>query len=350
MVHRAKNPFRPGAGTVPPKLTGRDPEIAQARAMLATLAEGQPPPEGKLYFGPRGNGKTVLLARIADEARRLGLRTERFPVSAFRTHEALRDALGENAGATGAVTANHIPKLFASWVQAAPRPLVILVDEIQTIPPDVARAFLGAVQEAATDALPFCFLAAGTPDAPRRLRKAGTFTERMFEQVPVGRLDRAATTQALDAPATESGLPFGDEAVALLATRSLGYPYFIQLLGSAASARNADRITPDLAAKGVSAAEPRIQRFYSQRWSEARGHGVDHVLLPLAELLPAHPGQLDDEQLDRVLASAKSPMSRADLLDTLTDLGVLWETPSGGWEMGIPSFADYVLRRSRRPS
>ena len=30
------------------------------------------------------------------------------------------------------------------------------------------------------------------------------------------------------------------------------------------------------------------------------------------------------------------------LRETLSDLGVIWRAPAG-WEMGIPSFADYVL-------
>ena len=36
-----------------------------------------------------------------------------------------------------------------------------------------------------------------------------------------------------------------------------------------------------------------------------------------------------------------------ELLDTLRDLGVVWEASPGVWEMGIPSFADFVLRRAR---
>ena len=43
---------------------------------------------------------------------------------------------------------------------------------------------------------------------------------------------------------------------------------------------------------------------------------------------------------------ATVPFDPSSLLVTLRDLGVVWETASGVWEMGIPSFADYILRRS----
>ena len=36
-------------------------------------------------------------------------------------------------------------------------------------------------------------------------------------------------------------------------------------------------------------------------------------------------------------------MGEAELLDTLADLGFLWQAPPMGWEMGIPTFGDFLL-------
>ena len=44
----------------------------------------------------------------------------------------------------------------------------------------------------------------------------------------------------------------------------------------------------------------------------------------------------------RLAALGSLPGDENWLLDTLSDLGVLWRSPAG-WEMGIPSFADYIL-------
>ena len=58
--------------------------------------------------------------------------------------------------------------------------------------------------------------------------------------------------------------------------------------------------------------------------------------------------RLSDEGIRSLLRSAAprgTDESRARMIETLSDLGVLWETPDGGWEMGIPSFGDYILDR-----
>ena len=61
------NPYRPGAGTTPPALIGRDELIRRFDITLARAREGRP---GKsiMTVGLRGVGKTVLLNRFASLA------------------------------------------------------------------------------------------------------------------------------------------------------------------------------------------------------------------------------------------------------------------------------------------
>ena len=61
-------PFRPGAGGLPPYLAGRQREQAVFRSLLAGLERRQPPPSELVLYGPRGNGKTVLLVWAWKEA------------------------------------------------------------------------------------------------------------------------------------------------------------------------------------------------------------------------------------------------------------------------------------------
>jgi hypothetical protein len=67
------NPFRPGAGTAPPALVGRDPLLA-AFALTIRRATAGRPGKSVMAIGLRGVGKTVLLNAFTEIAAREGLR------------------------------------------------------------------------------------------------------------------------------------------------------------------------------------------------------------------------------------------------------------------------------------
>ncbi len=158
-----ENPFQPGAGASPPVLAGREREVSLGRGLLDVLESGSRPSRGLLYFGPRGNGKTVLLAHLGDEARGRGMRAEGLPADCFADREELIGRLQENAGLaraeiTGMQAAGFgvasvpgprtrsIGGLLASWIGLAESPLVILLDEAQSVEPAAGRIFFAAVQ------------------------------------------------------------------------------------------------------------------------------------------------------------------------------------------------------------
>ena len=364
------NPFRPGAGEMPPLLAGREQDLELAEKRLAQLAAGRRPARGLLYYGPRGNGKTVLLERIGERARELGLRAERFPASAFRNEDRFVGQLQRRAGAAGgrmtgvkvasisvttapaARLADHVA-LFAKWVGGQAAPLVLLLDEVHAVAPDPARDFFEAAQIAGSDGLSFVIVAAGTPDAPRALRRAGTFTERMLERRRLGRLDREDTAAALARPAEREGRPIAAGALRRLVRESQNYPYFVQLLGSAAwdaaVSAGASRIGSEAAARGIGAARREIETFYQERFAEARDRRAHGALRPLAARMIGSGGRIGDAELDALMkeaaAAADGPEDPGALQIALQDLGMVWEVSSGVWEMGIPNFAEHVLRR-----
>ena len=365
------NPFQPGRGIPPPLIAGRDAELEAADRALERLAEGRSPSEDLLFYGPRGNGKTTLLLEIGQRARERGARVETFPVEALTDETRLVRRLqeraqvlgggltGVQAAGIGVSTAPSAPPedpetLLALWVGSDEhRPLVIVLDEVQAMSPEVARPFFYAVQQAKVGAAPFLVLAAGTPDARRRIREAATFNERGFEPVPVGRLQRSHTTAALTEPARAAGRPIARDALALLAEQSQDYPYFVQLLGSAAwdaaAGAHTDEISLPTAQRGVEECRDRIERFYASRYEEAEFRRIEPVLKPLALLFEEHGGRVPHKAFTALLRRAGAedsvPLDDLGLRVELSDLGVVWSADGAVWEMGIPSFADYLLRR-----
>ena len=365
------NPFRPGRGVLPPLLAGRERELDTAEERLAALARRESPAEDLLFYGPRGNGKTALLREIERRARNRDFRVETLPVDALTDRAVLVRALQERAGGPGGkftsvqvggsgVTENppaptdDIHRLFASWVGAGgARPTVITLDEVQALDADTARPFFGAVQRAKSGRVPFLLVCAGTPDARRRLREAATFNERGFEPVPVGRLRRSDTTAALTEPAKAAGRPIAPDALALLSEQSQDYPYFVQLLGraawDAAARARTDEISLPAARRGVAKCRARIERFYAGRYEETEFRRVEPVLKPLALLFEEYGGRVPHEAFTalprRAGARESIPLDDLGLRVELSDLGVVWSASGAVWEMGIPGFADYLLRR-----
>ena len=53
--------YCPGSGVLPPVLAGREAESAVLDAFRRKLLSGAPIPRDVIIYGPRGNGKTVLI-------------------------------------------------------------------------------------------------------------------------------------------------------------------------------------------------------------------------------------------------------------------------------------------------
>ena len=71
-----KNPYAPRAGTPPPELAGRDELRETVRIALERVRAGRPT-KSILMVGLRGDGKTVLLDKLRDDAAASGMETIR---------------------------------------------------------------------------------------------------------------------------------------------------------------------------------------------------------------------------------------------------------------------------------
>ena len=96
-------PHTPGYGLHPPHLGGRGAELDHIAFVLQTIELRSAPSSPLVIWGPRGNGKTVLLGRIQRLARRAGIDTAILLPSLLKSPEHLAGALSRTETSAGTV-------------------------------------------------------------------------------------------------------------------------------------------------------------------------------------------------------------------------------------------------------
>ena len=270
-----RNPYRPGAGTTPPALIGRDELIDEFGISLRRAADGRPG-QSVMPIGLRGVGKTVLLNRFAEIAqnegfsvgqleapesgefvqllslriRRILLDLSRGPVSdvvtkALRVLKAFTLQLPDGAsiridvdaiageGDSGLLSSD-LTDLFVASGQAAQdqgQGLLIAIDEVQYLTTDELAALIVAIHRTTQLNLPVVLVGAGLPQLPGLTWDAKSYAERLFEFPVIGSLQQREAKDALAVPAADEGVDFSDEALDLIVEESHGFPYFLQEWG-----------------------------------------------------------------------------------------------------------------------
>lgn len=284
------NPYRPGAGTPPPALIGRDELIDQFGVTVRRAATGRP---GKslMPIGLRGVGKTVLLNRFADVASHEGLEVafiEAPETGDFRTLLAVRlrkvllaldrsgpsravlralrvlktfslqlpdgsaiaidvDALGGQADS--GLLSEDLTDLLVSVGEAAKEKhsgLLLAIDEVQYLSGTELGALITAIHRTTQLNLPAVLVGAGLPQLPGLAGEAKSYAERLFDFPPIGSLTENEARSALAIPAESLDVSYEDGALAAIVDASHGYPYFLQEWGYHAwNLASASPITPD---------------------------------------------------------------------------------------------------------
>ena len=372
----ALDPFMPGAGVLPPYLAGREAEQSLSRKYFGRLREGLSPPEEVILHGPRGNGKTALLSWIekqveADDAlESVWLTPSEVPdlealahrlrvVSWFRR---LSPESFSVAGMGVSLRPSNPQPLLTEALQARAkeRPLLVLLDEAHTLEPGVGRVLLNAAQAARRHA-PFLLVLAGTPDLQARLSKIEASFWGRARELPVGRLEEAAAAEAVRRPLAREGVEIEAAALARIVRESHGYPFFLQVWGSAVwetlyeAPGDSLGLAPRVSVEIVEAAAPHFEdrkgRYYRQRVEELK----ERSLVPAARQVAAafaEEGTLSDSTLDEALrrgASSGGP-DPGEAERSLRHLGYIWRAEATlEWEPGIPSLMDYILEQTAAP-
>lgn len=241
--------------------------------------------------------------------------------------------------------------------RAKERPLLVLLDEAHTLEPRVGRLLLNAAQGARRHA-PFLLVLAGTPDLQARLSAVEASFWGRARELPIGRLEEAAAAEAVRRPLAREGVEIEAAALDRIVRESHGYPFFLQVWGSAVwdALHDAQSGSPGIASR-VSAAvveaaaphfEDRKGRYYRQRVEELRARSLVPAARQVAAAF-ANERTLSDSALDEALrrGAASGGPDPGEAEESLRHLGYIWRAEATlGWEPGIPSLMDYILEQT----
>jgi AAA ATPase domain len=387
-VDARSNPYAPGAGTKPPALTGRDPEIEEFVILLERLHRGTAG-QSMILRGLRGVGKTVLLntfediavergwlsvfkeceestslpALVARHCRRLiedlkpgakairRLRSVLDRLSTFSVVDPngfeLRFDLRRGTADTDALSDDFVDLLVGLAAAAAERDrgVVFMFDEVQFIHPAEFGPFVVGLHRISQKGLPLTCVAAGLPSLPALAGEAKTYAERLFTYPTIGPLDREAADEALARPAWVQKVTFAKSALALAHERTRGYPYFIQEYGkyswNVAGGARIDRA--DVERGGHLAQRALDEGFFFVRAERATA-GERKFMRAMAGI-----GDGPYPVREIVAAMGKRKASQLSVQrESLIRKGLVYSPRIGSLDFTVPLFADYLRRRFPR--
>lgn len=394
--------FRPGFGTPPPLLAGRETEKKKIARQLAAITSGYPTGTQIGLIGPRGNGKTALLHWAQDTTRKGGAHSGvgcvRLTGDDFDSHERLVFALAGTQNSQwlqsvgGGLVRSAVgiaSQLFAGFSipaggestperllgpvleQRAEKGLLVLVDEahIMSLYPKTARDFLNSIQIVAAGQ-PLLLVLAGTPDLPTRLNSVqATFWSRI-QTVGVDLLTAEAAKDAIRQPLDRAGYGVRQPALDRAIQEAQRYPYFLQLVGSAmhtAAIEEPDRLESGRAI-GDALLEPAFSElrtardsYYANRYRELSVRRLVPVAEAVARLFASRPA-VSVHAFEAAVAGAIDPKlasnaekdgaSDAALWaeEELRNVGFVWSQVGGErmCEPGIPSLMNYVVNAAEQ--
>jgi len=393
-----RNPFRPGAGHMPPYLAGREAESQEFGRLLGqdTVLENM------VLTGLRGVGKTVLLETFKPLAIQQGwlwtgtdlseassISEENLVIRIITDLAIVTSAIrvpGEELRAVGFARSraratrpldfstlveiyNTTPGLGTDKLKAIlefvhrclsqqnKRGVIFAYDEAQNLADHAAAKqfplslLLDTFQSIQRRDIPFMLVLTGLPTLFHKLVEARTFAERMFHVVFLDRLIKADSRDAILKPiqSTRCPITFTNESVDAIIDMSGGYPYFIQFI-----CREVFDLFIQKVDTGEKAAVPQeaIRRkldsdFFAGRW--ARATDRQRELLMVIAHLPNCDSEFTLQEVVEVSRERlKKPFSSShvnQLLVSLSDAGLVYKNRHGKYSFAVPLLGGFILRQ-----
>jgi len=379
-----ENPYRPGAGTPPPALLGRDELLDQFGVTVRRALVGRPD-KSLMPIGLRGVGKTVLLNRFEEIAAAEGFRcgaieapetgdfrtllairlrkilfsldkgpVRRAALKALRVLKAFTLTLPEGASisidvealagsADSGVLAEDITDVLVASGEAARAQksgIFLAIDEVQYLAPVELAALITAIHRCAQLSLPVTLVGAGLPQLPGLAGEAKSYAERLFNFPVIGSLDKDDAVAAIAIPAEQAGVRFKTPALDTIFAQSRGYPYFLQEWGYHVW-RHASRspITQaDVEAVRPSVTDQLDRNFFLVRFDRLTPKEKEY-LRAMAALGPGPHRSGDIAASLGVKVESVAPR-RSELISK----GMIYSPAHGDTAFTVPLFDEYLLR------
>jgi hypothetical protein len=218
--------------------------------------------------------------------------------------------------------------------------VLLAVDEAQLLDAADLRRLLAGVHRCGQDGLPLAIVLAGLPNLVGMAARAATYAERMFQVTELGPLPPDEVAAAVVEPARDLGVEWSADAVAAIAERSDGFPFFVQTWAYHTwnTARDEPISGDDVARAGDAVERALDAGFFAARSSRIRASEIVYVKA-LASL-----GGGPHRSGDVARALGLSTQQVGPVRDRLIGEGVVY-APRYGWvEFAIPHFDRFLAR------
>lgn len=396
-----QNPFRPGAGHMPPYLAGRQKESQE----FSRLLEQDVILKNLVLTGLRGLGKTVLLetfkplaikagwlwagtdlsesTSISEENLATRLLTDlSVVVSSFVISKKERLKVGFAQQPEQVTIALNYPALRAMYestpglvldklkgvletvwpfVEASGRKGIIFAyDEAQNLADHAKKdqyplsLLLDLFQSLQRKGFRFMLALVGLPTLFPKLVEARTFSERMFTVVFLSPLNETETAEAIRKPIEETKecpISFDPKSVKTIWRVARGYPYFVQYVCREVFDIWVQAVEAGKEPPGIPIAEIVAKLdsdFFAGRWSKATDR--QRELLGLIAELPNADSEFTVQEIVEAPSNKASKKSFSSshinqMLVSLAEAGLIYKNRYSKYSFAVPLLGDFINRQ-----
>ena len=218
--------------------------------------------------------------------------------------------------------------------------LVMFVEELQYAEEEQLGSLIIALHRTAQSSLPVVLVGAGLPQLPRKMGRAKSYAERLFNFPQISPLNEEAARLAIRKPAADQGVEVNDDALDQIIKETHGYPYFLQEWGKHSwdVAVRSPITLSDVEQATVSAIAALDESFFRVRFDRLTPH--EKKYLRAMSDLGAGPHRSGDiaEKLSRSVTSLGPTRSQ------LIYKGMIWSQSHGDTAFTVPLFDQFMKR------
>jgi len=393
-----KNPYRPGAGHMPPYLAGREREYEEFDRLL----QQDEILENAVLTGLRGVGKTVLLETLKPRAleagwlwasadlsesasisettlaarlladlalitssatvsnpakeKTIGFAASTAPEQVPLSHDILASVYAETPGLVADKIKAALEFAWLHLKEEGQHKIIFAYDEAQNLTDHSSKdqfplsVLLDVFQSIQKKGIPFMLVLAGLPTLFPKLVDARTYAERMFRVLTLTKLNDTESREAIVKPiqVAECPVKLTPESVDVIVEESAGYPYFIQFICREVydvfirqHADDEKKFVPREAIQHKLDAD-----FFAGRWAKITDR--QRELLWVVAHLDNADGEFSIQELteeaSKLLTKAFSPSNANQMLASLAERGMIYKNRLGRYSFAVPLLSRFILR------